>query len=77
MTLIVQNYKRFFKHLGQFGLKFNSDLGKLGPNLGLDPDQVRPKISTLVNSDHIFKKALVNSYLVFMGSELTSGRGPN
>ena len=34
-------------------------------------------IQTLVNSDPIFKKALVNSDLVFMGSELTSGRGPN
>ena len=34
-------------------------------------------IRTLANSDPIFKKASVNSDLGFMGSELTSGRGPN
>ena len=34
-------------------------------------------IRNLANLDLIFKKALVNSDLVFIGSELTSGRGPN
>ena len=34
-------------------------------------------IRNLANSDFIFKKALVYSDLVFTGSELTSGRGPN
>ena len=34
-------------------------------------------ILTLAYSDPIFKKVLVNSDLVFMGSEMTSGRGPN
>ena len=34
-------------------------------------------IRTLANSDPISEKSLANSDLNFVGSELTSGRGPN
>ena len=51
----------------------NSDLYLVWTLVNSDLKSIR----TLVNLDPFFKKALVNSDLVFMGSELTSGRGPN
>ena len=67
MMIIVQNYKIYLKFL------VNSDLYLVWTLVNSDLKSIR----TLVNSDPIFKKALVNLDLVFMGSELTSGRGPN
>ena len=67
MMIIVQNYKLSLNFL------VNSDLYLVWTLVNSDLKSIR----TLVNSDPIFKKALVNSDLVSMGSELTSGRGPN
>ena len=67
MMIIVQNYKISLNFL------VNSDLYLVWTLVNSDLKQFGPwSIRTLFS-----KKALVNLDLVFMGSELTSGRGPN